>query len=484
MKNKILIFSLLAFLYSLFSVYTVQAAVLDVTSYPLNISQKANSTLSFPVTIVNNFNNTIYNITLESQYFTMPVVPSMVAYTNQSATVSFLADKILIADIPLKFRFDYIEQTIVPPSVVSVGITVNSFTNTSLRLIKSSTVTYNNIDTLIHRINESAHSLFFSGDIMPNTSFSFVFSNINNYTVAEPFLGFSQQVEIVDNLQFVPTHNAQYDKSFSISARTYLQNTSLQLSLMSTNISMDYNKTAENILTIKNVGTETAYNIRLQGSWSTFGKTGFNLDPQQQTYVVMVVTPSITSSSQTNQTYVKDILIDTDNAGNYTLQQSIFLNYVPIVLGESINTSDIDSVLAWLSVFCINNPYSALCNATKIIKENVTVYEMPSGSLNFTGLQMTDFLTRLAMIESESRVAANEMKAQLDNITDRMEKIENKSTYTADKFGNFLGNEESGKKRWYIILILVVILLFTGTFVLLYYTVIRKKKRGPISDIK
>jgi hypothetical protein len=115
---------------------------------------------------------------------------------------------------------------------------------------------------------------------------------------------------------------------------------------------------------LENIGDKKALNIQLSGSWFSFGINNFDLDPGQIKTITYSITPSVSSTSDTNMTHEKTIQIE----GNFpTINHTfyIFVEHTNIAEG---NFTGGKSLLEWIRDYCEANPNDEICGGgTKVV---------------------------------------------------------------------------------------------------------------------
>lgn len=426
----------------------------------LNFSAFVGEETLVPITINNLYTYDLYNVTIATNnFFTIHNIEKIPFNKSNSTNLIFSTPTTMNnSNITVIFMFYKKENITITPNSSTIIIANNSYIPNYLEIVQSSSITWTNLDTIIHNVKDDGGE--FDRDIMPGESFTYTFNTIKNYTYRDRFFGFAGQVKVKSQLQEVLVHYSNLDisKVFTVNA-TYKQGNYVT-NLLTNNITMDYNGTTEGVFQLINNGNATIYNVHFTGEWMSFAQNYFNLASGQTKYVTFTVSPIIYSTEQTNTSYTKLINIVTDNAGSSSLNVPVFINYAVVM---NINNSNAErAFIEWL---CGTNttvgahPDSFLCNGTQIIYVNRTIYEPPPLWINYSAED-------IANIKNSSAQAMTLVTRFASSQQERDDRLEGLNQNTTNAITSIDKNLEATKERtdnMFMLSILIIgIIIFTA----------------------
>jgi translation elongation factor EF-G len=140
-------------------------------------------------------------------------------------------------------------------------------------------------------------------------------------------------------------NNPEYDALLHLNLEIEYRDTTLLVTIPTKSYSMRVTEEIDDILNIKNTGSETARNIIIRGEWLTdFTFNNFDLAPGQTKNIGYTINPSgILYTNQTNKTYERNITV----SGNFeTIKEEIdvFIEYATLENG-SVQSQSIESLV-------------------------------------------------------------------------------------------------------------------------------------------
>ena len=141
--------------------------------------------------------------------------------------------------------------------------------------------------------------------------------------------------------------------------------TNISVTILTNNYTIDAGTSKQDILSIRNTGNKTAKSVRLSGTWfTTFTSNTFDLSPGESKNIGYTIAPDITNTSQTNQTYVQNLII----SGNFPQILHPFSIKIPYALIDANffdNVTSLDELVKiYIEVvksYCAENPNNVEC---------------------------------------------------------------------------------------------------------------------------
>lgn len=443
--------------------------------FPLMIEADVGETKIITTNFSNLYNFTLYNIRIyDNDYFTFTSIPKMNPGENVKKDITFYSNKPLQEMGNLTLMFLYNTTRVIPPQTYNINIYNDRFEPNSLEITKGSTVSWTNQDSIVHSATANDVS-WDSGDIFPGNSWGYTFDSIKTENYYDKYLYFTGSIIVKNNTVQELTHNTGYDVVFFPFLNITYKESNLETTILVNNYTIEWNNTAEGAISLKNIGGSIIYNITLDCSWIIFSKNKFSLNPSQTTYITFLITPFIEDSSQTGKTHQKIISITSLNTPSQNHTIYIFVPYSESVVGGNM------SVYSWWvarRAFCDAYPTSPYCLTEPLIVErNITIYEPPPETLNFSHLEKTELLTRLA----EMATSEQWQNEKLYNITGLS------ASLLAQLIQESGIREEEDKRnmdRLNTILIIISIMVITFSLLVFGYVIYRKWKQTKIQMIE
>lgn len=461
MKNKEIFVILI--LLGVFLISSPSVNAFEIVPPYLNFTCNVGDTCALPIIVNNLYSYDLWNVSIApSNYFTFKNIEVVRVNSSNITLMNFSTPSLMNnTNLTVLFQFYKKENITLQPNASTIYIDDNSYIPNYLAIVQGSTITWYNNDSIIHNVKDDGNE--FNRDIMPGDSFTYTFSSIKNYTYRDRFFGFTGQVWVKSPYQEVLVHypNLDINKTFQVTAQYNQGN--YTLTLLTSNITMDYNGTKEGVFLFRNTGTSALYNVHFTGDWFGFAQNYFNLGAGQDKYITFTISPIVYSTEGTNMTYNKTISVYTDNGGNSGLSVPIFINYAIV---NNMNQSN--SERAFIEWLCGTNstagahPDSFLCNGTQIIYVNRTIYEPPPLWVNYSAQD-------IANIKNTSAEAYTLVTRFASSQQERDDRIESLQQNFSNSVANMSANQQETKDRTDNIFILVILviafILFTAMIV-------------------
>ena len=417
--NKLVI--LLSIIICLF--ITNVSAKLEMNQSSISIVKTINIDENVVFSITNTEPFTFYNITLEgNSYMTMPAITQL--DSGSIAVITATINSNVNANVELRIKGLFNASIGSNPQLYYVNITAShTVVPCDKSIIKGDTITWTNL------INDNIQMIMngaVEATLGPNANYGKTFTapGTYNYYFSQygfQFPSYNCHIYVLDDTGYV--NDPMLDAVFNFTVAVNYPPTTITSTNLQTNYIMNFFDTQDGIMSVTNTGNQTAQNIQLSGSWFIFSENGFTLNPGQTKGLIYTIIPIITNTSQTNQTYVKNISI----SGNFPIVQnelSIYINYAAIDINASYANA-----LTLIDLICAQNP--TLCNVTPQIVYRYVGNQSAQAQLNISEEQWNN-LWFLMFDEMEARktmynyikeqdsinsLNANETNAKIANIT-------------------------------------------------------------------
>ena len=273
--------------------------------------------------------------------------------------------------------------------------------------------------------------------------------------------------------------------SFNIS--TYYEETTVNLSTFETEFELEFGESDSSVFTVKNTGSERAFNVSLEGEDIEFARdSGFDIPPGEDVlveYNVSIPLPEEDATEKTNQTYVRTVNVSGENFNETSFESSVFVPFKQYDTQEE-ERSLVDQFIE----FCSNpeNSDSIICSDRQIVRyENntETVYRTPEANIsltieeiralkelsNTTTEKYQDILHRVRLQQNTFR---SELEATRSNFSESFGDVENATeanramirnvNQTVNEFGEEEMQEEENRTFWMMLTFAVVFLAVLG----------------------
>ena len=324
MKFKIfLLFFGMVFLINFISANLV---LINQTSFTINKTQSA--TFLIPLTIQNTENITIYNISFEQNNFiTMPLISSLSSGSIAKINASVVGTQNFNGNLRIKgFFISSLGQNFetFPLEVFfSTGID-----QCFLSIVEGDSVVFhNNLLNSINLVNTDNGAIVSSVSAGGTFTQNFPIPQTFNYEFTSAGFPFTQQPSC--QVSALGTSGAindpNLDDVLNLNLLIDFPPTTLEVTIPTQNYTIVAGTSIDDILTIRNTGTQEAIGVTLSSDWFSFSLNNFNIPAGGSRNVGYTINPLITNTTQTNQTHSKILTI----TGNFPSQNKTFDIFIP-----------------------------------------------------------------------------------------------------------------------------------------------------------
>lgn len=446
------------------------------------VTVNVNEAQNFTTTIFNNYTFDIYDLTfpeLEAKGFTFPKI-DIPKNTSKTFSYKVQTTESYYGNINSKVKFNFLINLPEEITTYQIQINENGFNPTYKVIRQGDTIQWNNLDDIIHDLYSTEFNTI---SVQPNQTNQFTFNNIGTFSYYDLdfniFNQFNGVIEVVNRTSQQKAHNPNNDGLWIINLNSVSEPTTISVSNSQINYEVNYASTKKGLITILNTGTKTAEKIKLSSNstWVTFDKNNFDISQGDPEGVGYSITPYLTNSSQTNQTYSINIGIKAYNTNESNFTINVFVPYKEIT-GEL--NSDFDLAMFYQNVFCPSHPCSYFCSP-----------ELPEcvnslNGINGTGETLTVNVTTqdlLSLMRSQS------------GIEDKVDRLLNNEKLFQDKFGisidqalNYTNTSlqvltENNKKQKSNSITIWIIILGVGILVGGLYFLRKLTKRSKLNNL-
>ena len=469
--NKIVII-LLCIIIGLLINVSFSSAKLDINQTILSITKTINIDEFVVFSITNTEAFAFYNVTIEGNAFmTMPKIDQL--NSGSVAVVTATVTSNVAANSQLRIRGLFNTSIGHIPTIYYVNITTSHTVNPCDKsIIKGDTITWNNLinDNIQMILNGAVETTF-----APSGTYGKTFTSPGTYNYYFSQYGFqfpsyNCHIYVLDDNGYV--NDPMLDAVFNLSVAVNYPPTALMSNILQTNYIMDFFNTQDGVMSVTNTGNQTAQNIQLSGDWFSFSDNGFTLNPGQTKGVIYTIIPIIINTTQTNNTYLKNISI----SGNFPTvknELSIFINYAAIGTNDSYNDAE-----NLLDIICAK--YPPLCNKTAQIVYRYVGNTSAQAQLNISEEQWNN-LWFLMFDEMDAR------KTMYNYIKEQDSANGINTNLTNDRIANITGtimkqqeNQESATIGVYVLLIMLFSAFIGG---ITYFLIKYHKKQGLETEL-
>ena len=265
-------------------------------------------------------------------------------------------------------------------------------------------------------------------------------------------------------------NNPQYDAVLSLALNINFNATQISTVISVINYTINNYQSSDGVITITNNGSYTAKNIQLNSNgWISFNQNNFDLEPGQTKGLIYTVSPVVTSTNSTNQTYIKTISI-VGNFNEFDQNVSIFVPYM-FISGNSSSTYP--SIIDIIQQYCVDYPADTLCLKTPVYINGSTTDQ----TFNVTySQQQVKQLQDYQFAQGDSlTIFQNWVKEHFAMISDQMNNVTNSTLQSAQDIAKLRQEKEDSQNLVIFLISAISFILIAGLLVALIY--VYKQKR-------
>ena len=372
------------------------------------------------------------------------------------------------------------EDVVLQPEDKTVEITDHNYNPSEIEIVKGSKITWTNNDVLKHTVTCS----LFDNDIIAGESYEYTFTEAGVVDYYDKHTNYQGKVYVKDVLDNGMVHDPKEVIYTKININSLLVETEIEISFIDgNNFTVNHGGKKESVISIHNKGTKVAMNVDLSSmpAWISFGKTSFNLDSDETTYVPFTIKPLLSNSNDTDKTHYIDLIIKGNNFETITNEVSVFVPYK-----EDINVNDtvenyfdgsidLNLMNAIHVLFCQANPEHEYC-VPKVIEKLVEV--TPDIYLNMSAKDVYNSVRKTAENQQYVERAFKTISSDMDEMKNMTGMAKDNAVETNAKtqqlYEKTLENEDSINQIQGV-LIAIMILVFVGGLGYLGYSLFMKK---------
>ena len=462
MMNKLFLIS--AFI---LSITCVSALQLDMNA--IDINKTYEETYSFNLSVMNDENSVLYNISLISDDYsgiTSSMIDSLPIGSNGTITVTVTSNENL--DISLRLKSYYYRNFVPDYKIYEDIISSTSIEYKDFKLDIGDTITFvNNYvyagnPTSIY-INRDGFTEFILG---PNQTKAYQFTTESDALYDISIYGndhvATRQIYVIPNSGYV--NDPTKDLTVNVNLTTIYKTTTTSHMIPISNYSMKFYEEQDGFITISNTGAYTAKTVHLESEWITFAVNNFDLASGYTKNIAYTIKPEnyIRNTNETNQKYIKSIFI-TGNFDKIIIPVTIFIEYSEIA---DDGTSSGKTVTELFEEFCLDNP--EICsNGQNTVYVGNNSDNMFNATLGEKQLQRI-FTTILSNIETSNRTD-NYWKEQFYLFQQQLNQSVNDSSTAKEAVTDIRDSIETNNSIWIFFGLIFGAILICGLLVYLAY---------------
>ena len=402
MKIKFFLISFLLFL-------PIISAELIITPNSVNENILIGEQKQITLSIKNNFSFPVYNLILEPTVdITLSTIDILNPQEQKTATLTLKPTAEYQKSINPKIQFQFYSIIVRNPITHNVRITDSSFIPSTLQVYQDDSVQWTNEGTVTHTATETTIPPEFDISIPVNQSGSFTFTKIKTYIYHDEAIFFNGLIQVLNKSEEKLTVNPDLYKPLPITLSTSFQSTQISLEPLESEFTVNYNETELGAIRIKNTGTATAHNLKLEGEWFIFRENDFSLNQGDSNLVLYDIKPIITKTEETNLTYLKSIKLIGSNINPINTTISIKIPYSSITAQSQSNVSrdelakQVEALKKILEQFNFTlSPEGEIIVRESDVNITLTSTELKDFLLNFRGFK--DILERSVILQNQDR---------------------------------------------------------------------------------
>ena len=422
--------------------------LVDENSFIINKTVNEDYSLVFELQNTEDFS--FFNISFEdNDFIEMDEIDELPANSNISVSATITTN--LDVDENIKIKGYYLSDLGESSDTYNINIDYNNgIDNCDLQLIQGDTIVWHNLASTAIDLMYADGELMTTIDGGSNSSRYFNTPITFNYYASYFGLAFTDicTVNVLGSSGYI--NNPNFDAAINLKVSQEYEPTTISATFLETNYTMDFFKSQDGLLSIKNTGDKIAKNIMLSGDWFSFSDNNFDIDPGYSKTISYVISPTKAfTTNDTDKTYYINVSIS-GNFEEVSQQFSIFIKYADIDNNSYSAGTDIISIL---SKYCEEHPEADFCNSAKKI---VYVNKTDDNLFNVTFQQ--DQIKRLfaswfGFMDSMS-ADINFLKDRIDTIENKTSNVSTSQSLLIEKYNEAISKEDKDVE------VITVIILF------------------------
>ena len=464
-------------LFSIFFVSGIFASGLEIVgddNFDMNKTDGISQNLIF--TLKNTEAFAFYNITLESNSdISFPKIDALEPNQNVNITATVNSNSMLNKDFKIKGFY----SANIGQSNDNYDLNVNFNTGVDLcqlTVISGDTMTFkNNVNSDIRMINTQTSQEMTT--ILENSTYTM--NTIQQEYIYYHFLRAGYQFTQGCFLNILGTdgyvNNPEFDANLHLNLNILYEPTTVGVTILDNNYTMDFYATQEGLLQIENTGTNIAKGIHLQSDWFSFSSNDFDISPGYTKTVSYEISPDIFSTNDTDRYHIKELAI----SGNFdTIYEnfSIFINYNDIDTGNFTSRQSIGEIIA---EYCIANPDIPFCKEeVKIIIKNQSDNDF---NVSYSQQQVNDMFEMIFNVMDDIEATNAYLREEINNIYSTNNNSASNIIGIRNSVDNLKEDKDSSST---VVSFIIIMILFIMICVGAVYIIVEKRKKNKIEKIR
>lgn len=451
----------------------------------------------FQMTLINNNTFPIYNISFTNvSGFVFPSIPLMNANESRIVSFSVLTQDLFNSVFVSTVSYLYVVPFAPSPSSFQVNMSGLGFFPSEIFIASGDSVVWNNLMSEPMELMDLGSG--FSQVSVPALSATTVqYPSVAEYDFYNSPYGYTGYMQVLERSNSTFAHDSGNDVLLSFSVNSALASGALQINLIG-NLSANNNQSLTGYLQVINTDQAVIITgIRLSANrWvSNFSDNDFSLPPstpsqQSSRLVSFIVQPYVEKTNSTNRTQNIVFSVSSSNAGNFTQNIPVFINYANL---DVINIGGVNYTLHVLGVTdtidaCLQHMndkgYEDCLRLKSAFQNNVTVVKEIEAQYRFAESEIKNIKGQLVTFGDISQRLENKMNLYLDKQAMVESKVDNNSVAIDSLNAHVIGFEERLQKaedardvRYWVTVIVVV---FSCLFFSVFWLVGRVKYSGAL----
>lgn len=437
----------------------VSAGGLEVISHEtLNLEKNYQADITKELTIINNNEKQLFNIGFEENW--VESTPFNLSHgENKTIIIKIKKNDDFSGTITLRGEY---EQAI-GQSNQTKEVKINYDTGIqpcNIEIIKGDSIKWvNNVLDEITLVETDTQNNFKT--ILEGENYTRKFSNPEEFTYyAERIIKFTNDCKIIVQDDTGLVHSSEYDFKLPVELKINYEPTTLELTALGLNYTIEYNKDEEDILKLKNTGNKIAKNIKLEADWFEFNKNNFDLAVEESINIGYKISPEVYKTNETDKNYKIKLKI----SGNFDEINKEFNIYVPYKDLDSLFSSDeadLNFINEMIKYYCEENPNLEACVRLQQVNNSGA-----TTTVQFSEDAIRKLINDMATDSDEEKIFKNNM---LEILSEMNQTLNNQSNTDLIQSDEIQRNAEELKNLSDTILAVIIIILSTFAGLIIVY---------------